>query len=85
MTAAMRLTRDEYDLWVLEGKTVAYIAADFAGAYQAQMKWLGHSPVAGCRAMIYGGWNRGGGDVGLLGLKLDLVWPVQVEFVLRQP
>jgi hypothetical protein len=53
---------------------VGYIAA----AQAAEMCALFHSAgivQAGCEAVIQGGWDRGGGDMGEFGVRLNIVRP----------
>lgn len=66
---------------VLDNTTVAYLAADIAPKYKKRMRALGYSSTACCEAVICGGWKRPGGDTGHFGLKLDLIWPIQVDYV----
>jgi hypothetical protein len=57
---------------VIEGLTVGYISGDDAEEYQPLLKRLERQGrMAWVRATIVGGWDRGGGDVGSFGVKLD--------------
>jgi hypothetical protein len=54
------------------GDTVGYLKSD-ARAYRRQLRELGHPNITcKCKAMVVGGWQRPGGDVGSFGVKLDL-------------
>jgi hypothetical protein len=52
----------------IDGRTVGYLSRKHARQYRKQVP-VGTMTVD---AMIVGGWNRGGGDVGHYGVKLDL-------------
>lgn len=57
----------------IEGYTVGYFNRESARNYRAQLKNMGYEGMTTkCSAMIVGGWNRGGGDTGKFGVKLDL-------------
>jgi len=57
----------------IEGKTVGYLSRDDARSYRQRLKEDGHPSLTGvCSAVIRGGWDRGGGDVGHFGVFLDL-------------
>lgn len=57
----------------IEGKTVGYLSRENARQYRKRIKEAGYSGItATCSAMIVGGWDRGGGDKGHFGVKLDL-------------
>jgi hypothetical protein len=52
---------------------VGYLTRENARQYRAKLKEAGHPGVlATCDALIVGGWDRGGGDVGYFGVRLDL-------------
>lgn len=63
---------------VVNGQTVGYLSRSQAPDFKARLDrlGLGGRPTR-CDGLIVGGWNRGGGDVGHFGLKLDLIWPVR--------
>jgi hypothetical protein len=55
------------------GATVGYFSREAARDYRKQLKDAGvPGATATCSAMIVGGWDRGGGDKGSFGVKLDL-------------
>lgn len=57
----------------IEGHTVGHLSRDNARAYRRQLKAAGHPRLtATCNAVIRGGWDRGGGDRGHFGVRLDL-------------
>lgn len=57
----------------IEGMTVGYLSRENARQYRKKIKEAGYPGVtATCSAMIVGGWDRGGGDKGHFGVKLDL-------------
>ena len=57
----------------VDGEAVGRLEDDYAPGYIEQ---LGKTPFLNatvwCEAMIVGGWDRGGGDRGNFGIKLDL-------------
>ena len=56
----------------VNGEKVGYIKKQDNLALRNQLNALGISGDVQCRAEIAGGWDRGGGDIGKFGLKLDL-------------
>lgn len=55
---------------------VAHLSREDAAAYQPVLARLAAKRMVGaCNAMIVGGWNRGGGDEGHFGIRLDLAPP----------
>lgn len=55
------------------GDTVGYLSKSDARSYRRQLRELGHPNITcKCKAMVVGGWQRPGGDVGSFGVKLDL-------------
>ena len=57
----------------VEGETVGFLDRKLAREFRKRMKEAGHPGlVARCSAMIVGGWDRGRGDRGHFGVKLDL-------------
>lgn len=53
--------------------TVGYLSRANARRYRKKLREAGHPGItATCSAMIVGGWERGGGDKGDFGVKLDL-------------
>ena len=63
---------------VIDGRTVGYFPAPTAGELRKALSILDAEgkPVY-CRAKIVGGWDRGNGDTGYFGVRLNLVWPVK--------
>ena len=63
---------------LIDGQTVGYFPAPTAGELRKALSNLGaeKKPVY-CRARIVGGWDRGNGDIGYFGVKLNLEWPVK--------
>ena len=57
----------------VDGRTVGYLSRRLARGYRARLK-AQSLPVGNytCQALIVGGWDRGGGDTGHFGVKLDL-------------
>ncbi len=55
------------------GSTVGYLSREHARKFRDQLTRMGHrgAPVA-CAAIIVGGWDRGNGNTGHFGVKLDV-------------
>jgi hypothetical protein len=57
----------------IQGMTVGYLSRENARRYRKELKEAGYVGLtAECWAMIVGGWDRGAGDKGYFGVKLDL-------------
>ena len=57
----------------IKGKTVGYLSREYARQYRRMLNRTRHPRItASCGAMIVGGWDQGGGDRGLFGVRLDL-------------
>src|SRR4030042_2459327 len=57
----------------IDGMTVGYLSRENAREYRKRLKKAGYPGItATCSAIIVGGWDRGGGDRGHFGVKLDL-------------
>lgn len=57
----------------IEGHTVGHLSRENARQYRKRLAEAGHPKVtATCSAKIVGGWDRGRGDHGHFGVKLDL-------------
>lgn len=57
----------------IERKTVGYLSRENAREYRRKLQEAGYPPItAACSAKIVGGWDRGSGDKGHFGVKLDL-------------
>jgi hypothetical protein len=57
----------------VDGMTVGYLSRDAAKVYRQRLKEAGHPRLLGtCNAVIRGGWDRGNGDTGSFGVRLDL-------------
>jgi len=57
----------------IDGETVGYLPRREARQYRLRLKEAGYPELRGrCDAIIVGGWDRGGGDRGHFGVKLDL-------------
>lgn len=57
----------------IESKTVGYLSRDNARTFRDWRSKQGQAGIAfPCMASIAGGWDRGGGDVGHYGVRLDL-------------
>ncbi len=60
----------------IDGEIVGYLNRELARNYRKMMKEAGHPGLKSkCGAMIVGGWDRGDGDTGYFGVKLDLPTP----------
>jgi hypothetical protein len=61
------------------GLRVGYLPRTVAKRYRESMCSLNPRRAAvGCRAIIRGGWDRGGDDVGHFGIALDVAQPLQI-------
>lgn len=57
----------------IQGKTVGYLSREIAREYRRRLNESGHkNDTTVCFAKIVGGWDRGSGDKGNFGVKLDL-------------
>lgn len=58
----------------IDGQTVGYLSRETALQYRQGLKKAGHPDLAKavCGARIRGGWDRGRGDTGHFGVKIDL-------------
>ncbi len=57
----------------IQDKTVGYLDRETARSFRKQIGGIRMTGVAAkCSAIIVGGWDRGGGDRGYFGVKLDL-------------
>jgi hypothetical protein len=58
----------------IEGHQVGHLPREAARAFRRAVRYgeLAEHEVFECAALINGGWDRGGGDVGNFGVKLDL-------------
>jgi len=57
----------------IQGRTVGYLSRENARQYRKAIRDGGYPGItATCSAMIVGGWDRGRGDRGHYGVKLDL-------------
>jgi hypothetical protein len=55
------------------GYTVGHLSRENARQYRKRLKEAGHPCIiASCKALIVGGWDRGDGDRGHFGVRLDL-------------
>lgn len=60
----------------VESVKIGHLSRDDALAYKTIVADLARRNMLGaCRAVIAGGWDRGGGDIGHYGVKLDLAAP----------
>jgi hypothetical protein len=63
----------------IAGMTVGYLSREDARQYRKLLEEAGYAGIpAICPAMIVGGWNRGGDNIGHFGVRLDL--PLYGEF-----
>jgi len=61
------------------GRLVGYIARDEAPwCHQVVAELARYGKPATCRASLTGGWDRGGGDRGVIGVVLDLALPLRM-------
>jgi hypothetical protein len=64
----------------IEGHVIGYLRREHARQYRKRLGEAGHPQItARCKALIVGGWDRGGGDRGHFGVKLDLPKELQAE------
>jgi hypothetical protein len=63
----------------IDGRTVGYLSRDMAREYRRKVA----SGSMTVQALIVGGWNRGGGDTGHYGVKLDLPDGIEKPGTLR--
>ncbi len=57
----------------IQDQAVGYLDRETARSFREKLAEIGLAEVAAkCRAIIVGGWDRGGGDRGYFGVKLDL-------------
>jgi len=57
----------------INGYVVGHLNRENAREYRKKLKEAGHPRItAQCRALIVGGWDRGNGDCGYFGVRLDL-------------
>lgn len=58
----------------IEGHQVGHLPRDAARAFRRTVRYgeLAMHEVFECAALINGGWNRGGSDIGHFGVRLDL-------------
>ena len=57
----------------IAGHTVGYLSREDAWQYRQRLEKSGHPKLTAlCDAVIRGGWDRGRGDTGHFGVKLDL-------------
>jgi hypothetical protein len=58
----------------VDGHQVGHLPREAAKAFRRSVRYgeLAEHEVFECAALINGGWNRGGGDAGNFGVKLDL-------------
>lgn len=55
------------------GKTVGYLSREEARSLRQELVKLGHPGITvECDAIIVGGWDKGAGDTGHFGVRLDL-------------
>jgi hypothetical protein len=67
----------------VQGMTVGYLRREDAREFRRQLREAGHPGiVATCSAKIVGGWDRGRGDRGHFGVKLDL--PVKAPVIEKE-
>ncbi len=63
----------------INGMTVAHIKREHNILLREQLSEIGICGDVQCRAMIAGGWDRGSGNRGNFGVRLDLAWPLEVR------
>lgn len=57
----------------IQDQPIGYLDRETARSFRAEMAEVGMTGVAAkCNAIIVGGWDRGGGDRGYFGVKIDL-------------
>jgi hypothetical protein len=63
----------------INGIKVGYLGREDARAYRPVIERLGrHRRLMGAHALLTGGWDRGSGDVGRVGVELQIGAPAQL-------
>ncbi len=62
----------------IQNQTVGYLSRDTAKIFCRTLAAGGFETVS-CEAVINGGWNRGGGDRGHFGVRLNAVMPFRLK------
>jgi HIRAN domain len=63
---------------------VGHLPRHEAPEFRKRMALINPTGVSvGCRAIVRGGWDRGGKDVGSFGVWLDVCLPIEIEARLR--
>jgi hypothetical protein len=63
----------------IERRKVGYLGREHSKAILRRLEQLKVPKGVSCRALICGGWDRGCGDEGEFGVKLDMVWPLCLD------
>lgn len=73
--------RNAVAVYIGESK-VGYLSRDKAASYRIGARdKKGHLLTkAECEAVVVGGWDRGDGDAGHYGVRLDILWPPQFAY-----
>lgn len=58
----------------IDGHTIGYLARQHAIEYHRAIG----ARTTTCEAVVVGGWDRGDGDRGHFGAKLDIAWPPRI-------
>ena len=63
----------------IAGQTVGYIKQFETDRFHKSFEKFGVLGGVQCKAMIVGGWDHGGGDVGSFGVRLDIDFPIEIR------
>jgi len=63
----------------IDRETIGHIKATDTDRFHESIENFGISGDLQCKAMIVGGWNHGGGDVGSFGVRLDIDFPIEIR------
>jgi hypothetical protein len=63
----------------IDGETIGHIKRTDTDRFHKSFENFGVSGDVQCKAMIVGGWDHGGGDVGSFGVRLDIDFPIEIR------
>jgi hypothetical protein len=61
------------------GETIGYIKKSDTDRFHKSFEKFGIASDVQCKAKIVGGWDRGGGDTGSFGVRLDIDFPLEIR------